>query len=723
MNTTEQCILKGTIERFLFQSADNGFSIFVLNNSEKEQFVVKGNLPNIQIGQEVELRGNWDFHKKFGKQFNAIECATSLPTSVSGLKKYLGSGLIKGIGKVYAEKLVKHFGINTLQIIDKNPERLHEVGGIGAKRVEAIAVAWKDQKEIAQLMVFLQDKGVTPLFATKIYKQYRHNAYAVLQENPYKIADDIWGVGFKTADQIALKLGFHPHAPQRISAALIYVISSATSHGHLYCELTDLRQKTIDLLELPAEYQDRIKLALHDLYNADKIKLITDEDKHFITTSAYYYSEQSVATLIKKLITYPLTTDINIQKIYDLLRKVSVNEIELNEDQQRGVMAALQHKITIITGGPGTGKTTLIKKLLMLLESEKITYKLAAPTGRAAKRIMEGTGRAAATLHRLLEFDASTMRFTHNETNALKLDYLIIDEASMIDIFLAHSILKAVPLNAHLVLIGDVDQLPSVGAGNFLNDCIASGLITCVRLTQIFRQAQDSLITVNAHRVNRGEFPTTFLPNARPDFMFFKEDEPEKITDHLKRILFIELKKRGIALDDAQVLVPMNRGIVGTHNLNHHLQHLLNPGQKEQVALQGTAYKLNDRVMQIRNNYDKLIFNGDIGRIAHINLESKTLEVNFNDRIVEYDFDELQELVLAYAITIHKSQGSEYGAAIIPIFTQHFTLLQRNLIYTAITRAKKLCILIGQSRAIAMAINNNKGTKRITFLQKFLKDQ
>ena len=714
-----QDTLTGTVDRFLFQSADNGFAIFVLTNG-KDSTIVKGNIPNIQVGQEVHLNGNWIFHKKFGKQFDALECTSKLPTSVVGLKKYLGSGLIKGIGKVYADKLVNHFGADVLTVIDNHPQRLCEVDGIGSKRAETITAAWKDQKEIASIMIFLQEKDITPAYAAKIYKHYKQESIAVLHENPYRLADEIWGIGFKMADQIALKLGFHVYAPQRIAAGILFALSQATSQGHLYVELNELKTKALELLVLGEEHKDKLKVALHDLYNKDKIKLISEQEKHFLGLSSHYSAEHGVAQRLLNLIEFQSPRMIDTDKAYESLRVVKSNEIALNEDQQRGIMASINNKVTVITGGPGTGKTTLIKKLLSILESEKVHYKLAAPTGRAAKRIIEGTGRHALTIHRLLEFDVSIMRFTHNEQNALKLDYLIIDEASMIDIFLAHAIVKALPLHAHLILIGDVDQLPSVGAGNFLNDCIASGTITCVRLTEIFRQAQDSLIIVNAHKINKGEFPVSYLPDSRRDFMFIKEEAPEEVETHLKRILFVELQKHGIKPQDAQVLVPMNRGVVGTQNLNHILQLLLNPEPNDSVMYRGVTFKVRDKVMQIRNNYDKIVFNGDIGIIDTINLEDKNLTVNFGEREIEYEFDELNEIVLAYAITIHKSQGSEYTAAIIPLFMQHFTLLQRNLIYTAITRAKKLCIFIGQPKALAMAIRNNSGIKRITFLQKFL---
>lgn len=712
--------ISGVIERFLFQDTESSFTVLILQPSQQSTITVKGHLPNIVIGQEIEICGKWLHHPKFGKQFEAISCIVKVPTTLVGLKKYLGSGLIKGIGEKYADKLVNYFGINILDIIDKKPERLKEIPGFGEKRIEKITFAWQDQKEIANIMVFLQDKGISTAYAVKIYKKYKQESIAVLHENPYKLAEDIWGIGFKTADEIAQKVNFLPHAPARIEAGILFIISSATSNGHLYIELGELKSKTLALLELNDEHQDLIKNGLHSLYEKQKITYITNENLHYITLISFFASEKGIAARIKLLLSRPSDFTFNIDEIYTQMR-VSDTKVSLNEDQQKGIISCLQNKITIITGGPGTGKTTLIKKLLNILEENHILYKLAAPTGRAAKRIFESTGRHAATLHRLLEFDASTMSFKHNENHSLKLNFLIIDESSMIDTFLTYSILKAVPHSAHLILIGDIDQLPSVGAGNVLKDLIESKQIPCIKLTQIFRQAQDSLIVVNAHRINKGDFPTTTLPTARQDFMFIKEENPELIINHLKRILFIEIAKKNISKDNTIILTPMNRGAVGTHSLNHILQSLLNPENYEnQISVAGNIYKPNDKVMQIRNNYDKNVFNGDIGTIVEIDKEEKTITVNFNDNIVEYEFEEINELVLAYCVSIHKSQGSEYDAVIVPIFMQHFMLLQRNLLYTALTRAKKLCIFIGQTKALATAIRNNKGTKRITFLQKFL---
>lgn len=721
MDNTQEQHLSGTIERVIFHNTENGFAVFVLQINKTHSTTVKGFLPSIHEGEQIQVRGTWIMHPKFGKQFDAKECTAQVPTSIIGLKKYLASGLIKGIGPVYAEKLVAAFGAMVLEVIDKEPHRLNAVPGIGPKRVESIVSAWQDQREISKIMVFLQEKGVSTAYATKIYKTYGAKSVEVVIENPYRLAEDIWGMGFKTADTIAQQMGFERESQKRVTAGIQFALNTMVNEGHLYYEIKDLKEKASTLLELdPIAIADKLKNALHDLYNQEKIKLVTHQDIHYVTLSKFYFSEKGVAQKIKTLISYPPRFQFDINAIYHSLR-TSTDQLELHEFQQQGILTCIQHKITIITGGPGTGKTTLIKKLLTILDMNKIQYKLASPTGRAAKRMTEGTGRPAVTLHRLLEIDPTTMSFSRNENNALDLDFLIVDEASMIDIFLAHSLLRALPHNAHLVLIGDIDQLPSVGAGNFLRDLIASQVVPCVRLTQIFRQSQDSMIIINAHRVNNGEFPLSAQEGTRRDFIFIKEEAAENVPQHLEHIFTKGLKKFGISANNAMVLVPMNRGSIGTQRINHDLQQLLNPGNNEQtLSYAGTQYKIADRVMQLRNNYDKLVFNGDTGVIEAIDMEDRSMVVNMGDRQITYESAELDELTLAYAISIHKSQGSEYPAIVVPIFMQHFMLLQRNLVYTALTRAKKLCIFIGQPKAIAMAINNNKEQKRITLLPHYL---
>ena len=712
--------LSGVIDRFLFQNSETGFSIFILQSKKQDDATVTGNFANVQVGQEIHLEGAWNFHAKFGKQFQATTYTTSLPTSIVGIKKYLGSGFIKGIGKVYAEKIVQHFGADTLTVIDTTPDRLFEVSGVGQKRVEQIKHSWVDQKYVAKIMVFLQEKGVTSAYAAKIYKKYGHEAIAKLTQDPYRLTDDIWGIGFKIADKIAQNMGFALGSVQRIQAGISFSLKQESSNGHVYQEIENLKEKTFLLLEIePVDHKDQMKSALRNLHDQDKIKLITYQERHFIGLSALYGSEKGIAQKISQLLATPITHGLKPKEIYDSLQKAM--DIELNEEQQNGIISCFDHKVSIITGGPGTGKTTLVKALIKVLEEHNFTYKLAAPTGRAAKRLMEGTKRPAMTLHRLLAFDPSTMRFTHNDGNALQVDFLIVDETSMLDIFLAHAMVKALSLNAHLVLIGDIDQLPSVGPGSVLKDLIKSGKTSCTRLAHIFRQAQNSMIIQNAHLINQGEFPSGSIPDCKKDFYFIKEENAENCFPVIAKILQTIIKQHHIAPDNVTILTPMNRGATGTQKLNHDLQQFLNPvSTDKQVTFIGTTYKQHDRVMQIKNNYDKKVFNGDIGTIHDVDVDEKLVMVDFDGQLISYSFDELNELVLSYAITIHKSQGSEYDAVIIPIFMQHFMLLQRNLLYTAVTRAKKLCIFIGQPKAIAMGIKNAKQEDRITFLSQFL---
>jgi len=709
----------GVIQRFVFQNHETGFGILILKTKDKLPVTVTGSFVNVHEGQEIYLKGVWNFNQKFGKQFKTTSYYSKLPNNTAGLKKYLASGLIKGIGKTYAEKIVDHFKEETLTIIDKMPHKLIQVEGIGQKRVEMITKSWADQKYIAEIMIFLQDKGVTTTYATKIYKKYKNNSIALITEDPYRLVYDIWGMGFKTTDMIAQKLGFEGSSVKRVKAGILFNLNEASKQGHLYQELSQVKSTTFNLLDLNADmHAPQMKSALHELHNEEKVKLITYKNQHFLATATFYFSEKSLATKTKALLDYESERVFNTKDLYDALQEHQ--HINLNEDQQKGVLAAFQNKISVITGGPGTGKTTLIKALLSLLEREKLRYKLAAPTGRAAKKMMEGTGRQATTIHRLLEVDPANMQFKHNDQHALEIDFLIIDEASMIDVFLALAIVKAVPLPAHIIFIGDVHQLPSVGPGNFLHDIIKSNKVHTTTLSHIFRQAQNSMIVVNAYNINQGKMPSTNLPDCKKDFYFIKEENPENVMGYIKKILVETLPKYKILTNKAIVLSPMNKGAVGTQQLNYNLQELLNPVQKLSLTHSGTTFKLHDRVMQVRNNYDKKVFNGDIGTIQTIDPEEKILSIAFDYTNAIYSFDELSELTLAYALTIHKSQGSEYDAVIIPIFMQHFTLLQRNLLYTAITRAKKLCFFIGQPKAIAMAVKNNKTTERLSFLAPFL---
>lgn len=717
--------LSGSVEKSLFKNDDNGYMVFALKVNARETITVTGFMPDLHEGAQVTVKGEWSFHPKFGRQFAAKECSTQLPKSVIGIEKYLASGMIKGIGPAFAKRLVSRFGERTLDVIDKSPEQLYDVPGVGRKRVEQIITAWQDQKEISKVMVFLQERDVSTGFAAKIYKQYGAQSIEAISANPYRLIDDIWGVGFKMADQLAIKLGFAFDSMPRIQAGILHAIGQAIQYGHLYKLVSEVEPETRELLELHEDKLPLIKQALRSLYDQGKMIIVTYEDQHYASLPVYYYSERGIA---QKLLAFGKSKSIDwgfdSDAVYKDLRSAPEGGLQLNEEQQAGVMACLHNKVSVITGGPGTGKTTLLKVLLGVLEKQRVRVRLAAPTGRAAKRMFEGTGKPTETLHRMLEFTPGSMGFARNEQNAIQADFVVVDEASMIDVFLMHSLLKALPDTAHLIFLGDVDQLPSVGPGNVLRDIIESGVVSVTRLRHIFRQAQDSMIIVNAHRVNTGEFPTSkgASEKSKKDFGFIKKDQPEEMFGLLRKVYLGTLKSRGLSHHQAVVLTPMNRGVAGTQRLNQELQSIVNPPKKEQphVSRMGYEFRPGDRVMQIRNNYDKFVFNGDIGYISRIEPNDSELFVQFGERELMYKYLELSELVLAYAISIHKSQGSEFDAVIIPIFMQHFMLLQRNLIYTAITRAKKLCLLVGQPRAIAMGIKNEKGSVRTTFLKQYL---
>jgi exodeoxyribonuclease V alpha subunit len=715
--------LSGTIESFLYQNEETGFSIFKMSLPHQKKATVTGSFHNIHSGESITLEGEWIFHPKFGKQFKAAKYIVELPTSINGLKKYLGSGLIKGIGKTYAEKIVDAFKEDTLKIIEEQPDRLGLIDGIGKKRLEQIKKSWVEQKFIARIMVFLQGKGISTNYAIKIYKKYGHESIAIITENPYRLTEDIWGIGFKIADEIAQNIGFATGSIERVAAGILFTLKEATGQGHVYQELVKLRQQAFNILDLDPElHQQEMKTAFRHLYNKDKIKVIPYEKTHFVGLSSLYGSEKGLSEKIKKLSSIKSKHSFDTSKLY---KEMNENpEITLNEKQQDGILSCFLNKISIITGGPGTGKTTIIKTLLGLLDTNHMRYKLAAPTGRAAKRMMETSKRHTSTIHRLLEFDASIMQFSKNEQNAIEADFIIIDEASMIDVFLARSIFKAVPEDAHIVFIGDIDQLPSVGPGNVLLDMIKTDSIATTKLTEIFRQSQDSLIVHNAHKINNSQFPSNFEEGCKKDFYFIKEENPENAFNQIKMIIKEKFPQHHISVDKSIVLVPMNRGSIGTQSLNHQLQEFLNPySGNETYSVQGMTYKKNDKVMQIKNNYDKKVFNGDIGFIQQIDVENKMMMVSFYNKVISYNFADLYELVLAYSITIHKSQGSEYDAVIIPLFTQHFTMLQKNLIYTAITRAKKVCFFVGQTKAIAIGIKNVKQRERISFLHRFLTEE
>ena len=713
--------LEGVLERIVFFNEENGFTVARLQVAKRHDLVaIVGVLPSPMPGETLRLKGEWIVDNKFGEQFRVQSCLSVLPATLTGIEKYLGSGLVKGIGPIMAGRIVDRFGLETLDIIEDSTEKLLEVEGIGSIRVDRIAKAWQEQKEIREVMIFLQGEGVSSTYAVKIYKAYGDKSISVVKENPYRLALDISGIGFKTADKIAQNMGIDPNSPMRAEAGIIHALSELVDEGHVYYPYEELKEKAAELLAVDMDILDT---ALVTLTEQRRVVIEEHPEHRAVYLTPLYVAEVNAATRLKTLISSSKQLpQIDIEKAIVWVQQV--NRIELAEMQKEALRKAVTGKVLVITGGPGTGKTTLVNSIIKILRRKKQRIALASPTGRAAKRLSEVTGREAKTIHRLLEFSPSEGGFKRNEENPLDADLVIIDEVSMVDILLMNHLLKAIPPMATLLLVGDADQLPSVGPGNVLKDIIESNQVETIRLTEIFRQAQESLIVVNAHRVNRGE-SLQLKPSSgqQANLYFINREEPEEVLTVIK-----ELCQRRLPaafhldpLEDIQVMTPMHRGTVGVANLNAELQNLLNPNQKV-VARGGRLFRVNDKVMQISNNYEKEAFNGDIGRILGIDLEEQKLTVKFDDRVIEYDWGELDELVLAYAISIHKSQGSEYPAVVIPLLTQHYIMLQRNLLYTAITRAKRLVILVGSKRAIAIAIKNNKVQFRYTGLSPRLND-
>jgi exodeoxyribonuclease V alpha subunit len=764
-------VLEGSIENIVFRNEDNHYTVarFRPNDSGRlfrdDLITIVGMLPRVNIGEVLSVEGEWENDPRYGPQLHIINHTVRPPTSKEGIVRYLSSGLIKGIGPKKAERIVEHFGEQTLAIIEQEPERLRDVKGLSQKDCERIIKTWQEQGEIRDLHVFLQDCGISINQATRIYKQYGKDAVKVLRENPYQLAWDINGIGFGTADEIAelvykkLQIEFPLDNPQRLAIGLKYVLEDAgKKDGHCFLpenELVARASRTLkvlpealtagmDLLRserdmfiepptIAAEMSEQVTQTQVEIVPAGEVEVDTEqpEPQSRVYFGTYWHAENGSARLLRILLhspsSLPRTSQQQWDRIFTYLKQN--RNMQLTEKQREAVQMAYNKKVSILTGGPGTGKTTSLRALLLLLRKRNIEFALAAPTGRAAKRLAEATGCPAKTLHRLLEYTPHDNGWLRNETNPLPYKFVIVDEFSMVDIFLFYYLLKALPKDAHLLLVGDADQLPSVGPGNVLRDLLRSEAIPSVRLTDLFRQAQQSKIIVNAHRINAGEMPL-IQKEKTGDFFFFPEEEPVRIQ-HLLLDLVQQRIPRTFHLNpltDIQVLSPMYRGPVGVNSLNEELQARLNPRTFGQVELHGSTWRMGDKVMQVRNNYDKGVFNGDVGRIRYINSEDEVIKVEFVEEsgttLVEYEFHELRdELVLAYAITIHKSQGSEYPAIVIPLTTEHGLLLQRNLLYTAITRAKRLCVLVGQPRALRLAIRNDRVTLRNTGLAERLKPQ
>ena len=714
--------MEGTVERITFYNEENGYTVARFQPRGKRYLVtVVGNLMGVHVGESLRLHGRWTVHPQYGKQFEIESYTVQMPATIEGIRKYLGSGLIKGIGPVTAERIVKHFGLETLDVIEKEPERLIEVPGVGKKRVAMIQRAWEEQKAIKEIMLFLQAHGVSTGLAVKIYKTYGDASISVVKHEPYRLARDVYGIGFLTADKIARAVGIAHDAPQRIAAGVEHVLSTFSDDGHVFARRPELVRKAAEILEVDP---DRVEWAIEEL--AAEGQLYVEDEAVYLRP--FYYAELGVANRLRTMLNVERSRlaafrDVDWGRAFAYLQQRL--PFPLTPRQQEAVRTALTHKVAVLTGGPGTGKTMTVRAIIQLLRAKGKRFLLAAPTGRAAKRLSEATGAPARTLHRLLEFAPHQgFKFLRDRDNPLDADMIIVDEASMIDLLLMNALLKALDVTSHLLLVGDVDQLPSVGAGNVLRDLIASGVVPTVALDTIFRQSQDSFIIVNAHRINRGEFPI-FSRNAR-DFFLFPAAEPERAAQWVLELVTQRIpRKFGYdPMEDIQVLSPMYRGAAGVAMLNERLQQALNPPHpgKPEVRLGSRVFRVGDRVMQIRNNYDKDVFNGDLGRVTRIDREEQVLTIRFDERLVDYDFSQLDEVVHAYAISVHKSQGAEYPAVVVPLLTQHYMMLQRNLLYTAVTRARELVVLVGTKRAIAIAVRNDKIAARNSRLAQRLRE-
>ena len=739
--------LRCVVERITYQNPQNGYSVIKCRAKGFQELVtVVGEMPDVHVGSVLSLGGFWKVDAKYGRQFTVQTFEETLPATVYGMEKYLGSGLIKGIGPKYAQKIVRQFGKDTLDVIEERPEELLKVPGIGSVRVERIKKSWQEQKEIRNIMVFLQGHDVSTSHATKIFKTYGNESIQIVQENPYRLADDIWGIGFRTADTIAEKMGFDHEKYVRLRSGILYTLNKLSEEGHCYAERDQLIQKGTELLsveegllqmtldemirqkdviteQLPAPGTGQAADVLPEPPSAgtDLTGLsMTDPEQtaaRAIYLPPFFFSEMGTARRLRALMDGPGGP---VMDTAGLAERISRRTgMVYDETQMQAILQAVRSKILILTGGPGTGKTTTTLGIITAFRETGARILLAAPTGRAAKRLSESTGMEAKTIHRLLETKPPE-GYQRNEENPLQGDVLIVDECSMIDIMLMYNLLKAVPDSMRLILVGDVDQLPSVGPGNVLRDMIESGCFPVIRLTRIFRQARESRIILNAHRINAGKMPD--LSNGRyTDFFFMQQENPEAalatIVDLVRSKLSSYYKVPSIEI---QVLTPMQRGVIGAANLNQALQEAVNPGGSG-LKRSGYLYRAGDKVMQIRNNYDKEVFNGDIGFIQSIDMEEKTLTVSFDGRSVDYDATELDELVLAYATTIHKAQGAEFPIVVMPVMMNHFVMLQRNLIYTGVTRAKRILVLVGTRKALAYAVQHMTVDQRNTLLRERLR--
>lgn len=711
--------LSGVLERITFQSEETGFTVARLqgDDPDRDLHTIVGSLSGVAVGSSLELTGQWQRDSRHGMQFRFDRYQVSKPNSLHGMERYLGSGLVKGVGPSYAARIVSRFGMDTIDILDREPERLAEVQGLGRKRVEQIKSAWQEQRGVHDIMVFLQGHNISAAYAVKIYKTYGRTSLEVVKKNPYRLIEDIWGIGFRIADQIAISVGLPTLDPSRSRAGILFALNEAASDGHCFLEKSQLLESAARLLDVPL---DLIEAQLPPLINEEK--LVLSDDKIYL--ALLYNAELGVVSSLLKIGDGPppwgeLNPDEELRKIRSKM------EVELAMEQAEALKVALENRLAVITGGPGTGKSTILKAMILMLEKKEVRISLAAPTGRAAKRLAEATGRSASTIHRLLEFTPVAGGFSRNAENPLEADLVVVDEVSMLDVILANALLRAIPAGGALLLVGDGDQLPSVGPGNVLKDIVGSGIVKTARLTKIFRQGEGSLISTNAARINNGEnFDLLSDYQGDKDFYFISREKPEAIEAEIVS-LFEGRLARKFGFDprkDIQLLTPMRKGIIGVENLNRRLQDVLNPPRLEGGGggSGGVVFRIGDKVMQLRNNYDKEVFNGDIGFVTDINSEDQIWTVEIDGRPVIYEARDTNELQLAYAITVHKSQGSEFPCVILPIHTAHYPLLQRNLLYTGITRGKKLVIVVGSRKAVSIGIGNNTVLQRNTALKERL---
>ena len=707
--------LRCVVEHITYQNEKNGWSVMKVKVKGYDNLVtLTGSLLDVPVGSVLLVDGDWRVDPKYGQQFVAQSWTEVMPATLYGIEKYLGSGLVKGIGPAYAKAIVNRFGLETIDVIENDIERLLEVPRLGKKRMEKIRDSWEKQKDIKEVMVFLQGYGVSTAFAAKIYRKYEKESIAKVKENPYQLADDIWGIGFNTADSIASKMGYEKNDPRRCRSGILYALNELAEDGHVYAEpnqLVEAATKLLDAEEAP------VRQALATMIETKDV--IADNDVIYLPP--FYHAENGSAKRLQSLLADTSLFNSDIAAEPEAEYGVKSGGIVYDEVQQAAIQKALDSKVMVLTGGPGTGKTTTTQGIIAAFKARHMSILLAAPTGRAAKRMTEATGMEAKTIHRLLEYNPMD-GYKRNNENPLEGDALIVDECSMIDILLFYNLMKAIPSNMRLILVGDIDQLPSVGAGNVLRDIIDSQQISVVRLTRIFRQAQSSRIVMNAHAINAGHFPN-IKNGLDTDFFFINQEDADEMVKLIIGLVRERLpKKYGYPPKEIQVLTPMQRGTVGAGNLNIELQNALNPTGLS-LTRDGYTFRQGDKVMQIRNNYDKNVFNGDIGYITAVDTNERTLTVTFDSRLVEYDITELDEIVLAYAVTIHKSQGSEFPVVVMPVTMKHFVMLQRNLIYTGITRAKKICVLVGTTKALAYAIKQNTVSKRNTKLKERLNNK